>query len=426
MRKNLYCMNRLIKPLILWAFLGIVLSGCGNIWPGDDHFNENGESLDSLKTFMSVSAPSSIKFYVEVSGSMNGFFRSNRVTEFKKDVWSIVSNFGAPGVTVLSNAGTEAGTYSAHDFQTKMNTGRFESTASTRVLTMIETILSQLNYSQGECAVLISDMKYDPVGVAAPQVLVGQYKTDIRNAVGEFPEIGISLVGATSEYLDRKGTVVCEDSPYYFLIFGKDENVAFMRNCIATILDDNQNYLDCIETGFDYKSPAYTFGIPDNLLQLGMEYGDPTFATFTNYDQSYSDTCTVKLTIDMSPFRWLEVDEDVIRNNLKVNAVYGSTVAVDNIKIDFTNHYNKQLDRRATATFDLKISDIAIGYDVIEWYLDHPDYSMTQKWSYICEADNPNDYSGSFSLNSFIEGIFAAEQNKWDQEPNRILISDHK
>lgn len=420
-------MRKTLKLLVILTIIGVVTSGCGKaIWPGDAHFDENGECLDSLKTFMVMSDPSALKFYVEVSGSMNGFFRSNKVTEFKKDVWSIVSNFGAPGVTVLSNAGTLASHFSADEFKTRMNTGRFESTASTRVPTMIKSILSDLDYNNGECAVLISDMKYDPVGIDAPHVLVGQYKTDIRNTIDAFPGVGICLICATSEYLDKQGSVVCADSPYYYLILGKDEKVALMRNRIATLLDDNHNYLDSIETGFDYKAPAYTFGMPDNLIQLGMEYGNPTFTTFTNFDQSYSNTCTVNLTIDMSSFRWLEVDENTIRDNFKVNAVYGSNIIVDNIKLDVSNHYNKELDRRAYATIDLKVSDIVLGYDEIEWYLDHPDKTTTQRWSDICKADNPNDYSGSFSLDSFIEGIFDAEQNKWDIEPNRILITDYK
>lgn len=32
---------------------------------------------------------SQVKFYVEVSGSMNGFFRANKQTHFKRDVWEI-------------------------------------------------------------------------------------------------------------------------------------------------------------------------------------------------------------------------------------------------------------------------------------------------------------------------------------------------
>lgn len=72
----------------------------------DPHFEENGIYLDSLGTPFQAIMPTSLDFYVEVSGSMNGFFRANKVTAFKTDVWAIVSYFGSPGVSVLSNTGT--------------------------------------------------------------------------------------------------------------------------------------------------------------------------------------------------------------------------------------------------------------------------------------------------------------------------------
>ena len=78
------------------AIFSLFLSSCSNpvntVY--DLHFTEDGYCLDSLKENFIAEAPKSLGFYVEVSGSMNGFFRSNRATRFKQDVWSIVSNFG--------------------------------------------------------------------------------------------------------------------------------------------------------------------------------------------------------------------------------------------------------------------------------------------------------------------------------------------
>lgn len=56
--------------------------------------------------------------------------------------------------------------------------------------------------------------------------------------------------------------MACEKSPYYYLVVGKDVCVAEIRNCITTILSDRENYLDNIETGFDYKRPAYGWRRP--------------------------------------------------------------------------------------------------------------------------------------------------------------------
>lgn len=384
----------------------------------DPHFDENGVYLDSLGATFQAVMPTSLDFYVEVSGSMNGFFRANRTTAFKTAVWAIVSNFGSPGVSVLSNSGTQATKYTGDQFRNKMNSGGFVSTAETQVPAMLESILSKLDYENGAVAVLISDMKYSPVGNRALPVLLQQYATDIRNIVGKYPGSAYSLVGAYSEFLDARGNVTCEKSPYYYLVIGKDVCVAEIRNCITTILSDRENYMDNIETGFDYKRPAYGFGVPDNVIQLDNE------PTFYNYDVSYSDTCKVVLNLNLSDFRWLVAsDEDVLRECLKVKAAYGSKMEIGKINISTNNHNQKKLERLAVASVELKLWNMPMEADVIEWSLDHPEYSVTDTFMQIQNAASEADLNGSFSLANFIQGVFQAVQNHWNQEPNRILIS---
>ena len=404
------------------AIFSLFLSFCSNpvntVY--DLHFTEDGYCLDSLKENFIAEAPKSLGFYVEVSGSMNGFFRSNRATRFKQDVWSIVSNFGGNDVCVLSNAGTVAGVYPVSDFRSRMNSGRFVSNQETLVPTMLKSILSNLNYNDGQCAILISDMKYSPVSQQDVQVLLTQYQTDIRNVIGQYPGLAVSLVMAKSDFLAANGAIIENNSPYYFLILGKDQNVAFMRNCIATILEDNASYGDCIESGFDYKAPAYSFGIPDNALQL---FDQPTF---TNFDTQYSDTCKVTLNIDLSDYRWLIANEDAFRESLAVKSCYGASVSIGNVSIDVSNHFNREFKRKATATVEIKVYDMLTESDVIEWTLNHPDYSVTTDFTNIMAATAENDYAGSFSVDRFVAGVFNAIQNHWDKTPNRILISKTK
>lgn len=386
----------------------------------DPHFTKDGYCLDSLKENFIAEAPKALGFYMEVSGSMNGFFRSNKATRFKKDVWSIVSNFGCNDIYVLSNAGTIAGVYSVNDFRSKMNSGGFVSNKETLVPIMLKSILSNLNYNDGQCAVLISDMKYSPERQKDVNVLLTQYQTDIRNVIGQYPGLAVSLVMAKSDFLAANGAQIEDNSPYYYLILGKDKNVAFMRNCIATLLEDYGDYGDCIESGFDYKAPAYTFGIPDNTLQL---YDQPTF---TNFDTQYSDTCKVLLKIDLSNYRWILSNEEALRESLAVKSCYGSSVSVGSITIDVNNHFNKELKRKATAKVELKVYNMFTESDVIEWTLNHPDYSVTVDFTNIMAAATENDYTGSFSVDRFVAGVFNAVQNYWNETPNRILISKTK
>ena len=113
----------------------IIFASCTKVinTVNDPHFDKKGFALDSLRASFQAQAPSALGFYVEVSGSMNGFFRSNQDTRFKKDVWSIVSNFGENDVAVLSNEGTVAGKYAVQDFRSRMNRGAFVSNQETMV-----------------------------------------------------------------------------------------------------------------------------------------------------------------------------------------------------------------------------------------------------------------------------------------------------
>lgn len=399
----------------------LLLFSCNKVnTVSDQHFTDDGFCLDSLKESFYTEKPSGLGFYVEVSGSMNGFFRSNKVTRFKKDVWSIVSNFGGNDVSVLSNAGTVAGVYTIEQFRVRMNSGGFISNQETLVPTMLKSILDNLKFDEGQCAVLISDMKYSPENHMDVKVLLTQYQADIRNIIGQYPGIAVSLIMAKSDYLANNGNTITEDSPYYFLILGKDKNVAFMRNCIATLLEDYGNYGDCIETGFDYKAPSYSFGIPDNALQLLDQ------PTFTNYDTQYSDTCKVILNINLSDYRWLITNEEAFRECFVAKSCYGSEISIGNVSIDVNNHFNKELKRKATAKVEIKVCNMFTESDVIEWTLNHPDYSITLDFTNIMAATAENDYTGSFSVDRFVAGVFNAVQNHWDTTPNRILISKTK
>ena len=81
------------------------------------------------------------------------------------------------------------------------------------------------------------------------------------------------------------------------------------------------------------------------------------------------------------------------------------------------------MERLAVASVELKLWNMPMDADVIEWTLDHPEYSVTDTFMQIQNAAAEADLTGSFSLANFIQGIFQAVQNHWNQEPNRILIS---
>lgn len=384
----------------------------------DPHFYDDGYLVkDSTDSTFVPRRPNKIKFFVEVSGSMNGFFRANAPTKFKADVWQILSYYSAAsdGVTVLTNNGDQGMTYSIAEFQEPMNRGAFVSTASTKVPLMLQSIIQNLNTDSDEVAVLISDMKYSPVGQAAPKVLLEQYSTDISKILGDFDK-AVCLVGATSQYLDKNGDATCDTSPYYFLILGNAENVAELRNGISTLLENNGNFIDNIESGFNYGAPSYSFGIPENAFQFEDE------PTFLGYDISNSDTCTIKLKVNLANYRWAITEEELFKQAFQCKALYDSEVKVGNIEFVIQNITDKNLHRTATAIVDLKLCHMAMDSEVIEWSLILPDLEITKFAPYL-DATDENDVSKSFSLENFIKGMFYGGVINKSLKPNYILIS---
>ena len=166
---------------------------------------------------------------------MNGFFRSNKPTNFKTDVWSVFSDFtsSTEGVNIFFQQNADPKLIGLEDFRTKMNAGAFVSSASTDVPDMLKRILKDVDSKKSEVGILVSDMKYDPVGNAAVQVLLQQYSIDIRDLMSNTGK-ALCLIVAKSDFLDKGGKVACEDSPYYYLVIGRPENVVWMRNFVCT------------------------------------------------------------------------------------------------------------------------------------------------------------------------------------------------
>ena len=230
-----------------------------------DVINNFGLYFEKIQSFTSA-RPTNIKFYVEVSGSMNGFFRSNKPTNFKTDVWSVFSDFASStdGVNIFFQQNANPRTIGLEEFRNKMNAGAFVSGASTDVPDMLDRILNSVDCKKSEVGILVSDMKYDPVGNAALKVLLQQYSIDIRNKMANAGK-ALCLIVAKSDFLDKSGNVVCEDSPYYYLVIGKPENVVWIRNFVCTLLKHHGHYVDAVEWGIDYKSPKVKISDPDYL-----------------------------------------------------------------------------------------------------------------------------------------------------------------
>lgn len=395
----------------------------------DTHFDVNGAPLDTINYF-TVKEPTAAKLFIETSGSMNGFFRANKANAFKKTVWSIFSGIApitSGCVYTMSNGGDINEPVDLAGFRNKMNAGAFVSNSSTHVPTMINNIMNNIDVALEEVAILVSDMKYSPMGNSADVELI-QYQEEIRNVVGLHPGFSLSFVCAKSEFLAPSGSVLEEDSPYYFIIIGKSENVVAMRNNIARWCEATNSYVESGDMAMNYRTPSYSIENVTNGL-LSNEYPQNLITVF---DRDVSDTCSFIVRINMNGYPWGAVDADVLKDCFKAKAVYGSSVDVELLTDDehlVDNHaYKGDFKRRSYADYLVKLYNVNLDDEVIEWTFTNKPFDGRYLMSFntIINADQESDLSGTFSFNKFIEGCFNARLNIFDENPVRILVSSYQ
>lgn len=428
-------MNKgIVFSIIAFLAVGfsIAVTSCGRDVNsvGDPNFDENGAPLDTTITLFSPKHPESAKLYVETSGSMNGFFRANQANNFKKTVWSVFSGL-APitngNVYPMSNGGDIDAPVTLGNFRNCMNAGSFVSNSSTHIPAMLHNIIENIDTAKNEVAVLVSDMKYSPMGkTAAPELL--QYQEQIRNVVGIHPNISLAFVCANSEFLNPNGSVAEANSPYYFIIIGNSENVAAIRNDIARWCEATNSYVESGDMAMNYHTPNYSIENVKNGM-LSAEYPKNLITVF---DREVSDTCSFIVRVDMTGYPWSAVDGDILKDCFKAKAVYGSSVDVELLTDEdhlVDNHaYKGDFKRLAYADYLVKLYNVALDDEVIEWtFTNKPfDGRYLMNFNTIINADQENDLSGSFSFNKFIEGCFNARLNTFDENPVRILVSSYQ
>lgn len=410
----------------------IALSSCGRDVNSidDPHFDSDGAPLDTAVQLFTPGLPKSAKLYVETSGSMNGFFRANQANKFKKTVWSVFSGLALitdGNVYPMSNGGDIDAPVVLGTFRNKMNAGAFVSNSSTHIPAMLHNIIENIDTAKNEVALLVSDMKYSPMGkTASPELL--QYQEQIRNIIGVHPSVSLSFVCANSEFLNLNGSVAEENSPYYFIIIGKSENVAATRNDIARWCEATNSYVESGDMAMNYHTPNYTIENVKNGM-LSSEYPKNLITVF---DREVSDTCSFIVRVDMTGYPWSAVDADILKDCFKAKAAYGSSVDVelltDEDHLVDDHAYKGEFKRRSYADFLVKLYNVALDDEVVEWtFTNKPfDGRYLMDFNTIINADQENDLSGSFSFNKFIEGCFNARLNTFDEIPVRILVSSYQ
>lgn len=418
MKKIIVVMAFVIIALLIISSIG----GC-SICSNPNHgkwFRKDGHVISdttlSNKDSFFIKTPSMVHFYMEASGSMNGFLRAGVPTDFKKDVWQIMNYYRncVPCINVLSSDGGSINSlkFSVSQFQNPFNSGGFVCGQSTNLHNMIESVMNDFDSDNDEVAVFVSDMEYDPVGSVAPQVLASVFATDMATALSKFRK-SVSLVAAISNSVDKEGNIQTVQRPYYYLIMGKAECVASVRNCISSMLDTNNHFIDNIETGFDYGNVPYYISSYAGCVQIGKE---PSFHSITNAG------CKIVLGLKLEKYRWLlSTDKDILKSVFNIKSLNGTKVSVDSISYDIKNVVDNKLCRDATALVHLSVGQMPYNCDILHWYIEIP-VTDNSRFTHLF-TDTPYSLEQTFSLKEFIVGMFRASLVCTYGKENYIHIS---
>lgn len=388
----------------------------------DSHFDENGHLLERPDSSNEMSLPSSVKFFVEASGSMNGLYRSGCQTEFRDDVYQIVSYYlsNADKVyTLCKDKGRDGYEYSLSQFASAIKTQGFQAMGSTNITDMIQAVIENIDTLNNEVGVLISDMKFDPDGIDNINYQLGMYTTNVSRITSE-SKLAFSLIAATSKYYDSQGNIMAEASPYYYLIMGRSANVAKVRDDISTMLWINGNFVDNIETGMTYGGPKFELEKVRNCMKMSKE---PSFEGVNS-----NDPCKIKLKISLNNYRWAIGNEQSVHDALSFRMLHGASVEIDSIKIDsvFIDSA-KKLNRTVEAAVFFSIKDLQTDCDVIEWSFNPCVFdSANGGFEQFFGATTWKDFSKTYSIENFLQGMFrAAHLSTCSTKNNYILISTH-
>lgn len=397
----------------------------------DSHFDADGTPLDTTYVAFVPQRADLVKIYIETSGSMNGFFRANRSNRFKKTVWSVVSGLqhrSDNNVYTMSNGGDIDSPISFGSFRNKMNAGGFVSNTETHIPAMLVNIIKNIDSTKNEVAVLISDMKYSPTGPGAAPT-IAQYQEQIRNLTARHP-YGVAFICATSEYLDNSGSVIEEESPYYYIVIGKPENVAATRNDIVAWCEYTGSFVQSGDLGMNYRTPQYEV----HSITNGWAHSVYPNQVITTYDRDLSDTCSFVVRVNLTGYP-CGLDKPVLDSCFNAFATNGADVIKEVVDVKDDHHPKGSFDRESYVDYRVKVFNMPLDDEVIEWtFTNRPfDGYYNQKFLYILSADSEDELDRTFSFDKFIEGHFNGRLNTFDLEPgkekqyeplhNRILIS---
>ncbi|WP_316838604.1 hypothetical protein [Pedobacter gandavensis] len=242
--------------LIALVFLGVLFSGCNEINDGvESSFKEDACLVnDKTKTEKKNGKAYTVNFFMETSGSMNGFM-SKKGTEFQKDIWALINLLDGNYPSGLSLFQVEAKgepikSSTMSDFRDKLNVGDFNIAQSTDIPEILDSILLKTNDNQ--VSIFVSDLIFAPSSGTNASLL--QISSDIYKRFSNKKYASV-IYQFKSKFYNSKSKIVSESSPYYVWMIGPEEGLKTVAAQLRSALPSDYNE---VTFGVSSDQPKYT------------------------------------------------------------------------------------------------------------------------------------------------------------------------
>lgn len=406
---------------------------------GHPSFNKDGIlSSEVSDAFFSGKQASKIGLYVEASGSMNGLYRPNKPSAFKRCMSAILLDYGSEikNVYTFTDGNANTKTYSVTEFRNSMNAGGLVSARSTEVPTMLERVINDVNSNVCDVALFVSDMKYSPSGNGA--TAMDQYALSVAQLFKSHSNLVVSVIGLESEYFSPNGRIATGDFPYYIIIVGDKEHASYMRTMLLQTLDKAPNCGACVKGCIDFNAvygcPVYSVLPTSGATSLHQNMNEllpgDRFYSFTGYlpdNDLAKGEFILAIRYQHIPYPVLkQLGDDSFSISSYTN---GATVSCSliNSQPSLSNMYDKDVVEYVHPSTFLKITIDSMLFvpDVLNITLNEPvpDTSWITKYY---GATRESDLEHTLSIDKFISGLRSAypQTANYQDAPMMVLISD--
>lgn len=419
----------------------LLVTGCGHRINSVGHpsFSEDGILKPEIIEDFFTGVPSSkIGLYIEASGSMNGLYRANRPTAFKRCLSAILLDYedNIPEVHTFIDGQSNIRSYSVDSFRDAMNTGRLVAASNTEVPSMLSRVLSDVNDSKCDVALFVSDMKYSPAGNGA--TAMDQYAIDISKLFKSYPNLVISVIGLESEYYRPNGTIATGQFPYYILVIGDKEHASYMRTMLLQTLDkapDCSNWVKgCLDYNAVYGCPVYSVLPISGAMCMHQNINEilpgNRYYSFTGYTQDEVMKGEFVLAIRYHHIPYY-IYKQLSDSDFTVSSYTNGAKAICSIisPPTLSSVEDKSVVSYVQPSIYLKVTIDSMLFvpDVLNVTLSTPSPDNSWVQNYF-GATGEGDLEHTLSIDKFVAGLDAAYKLKpnYQDTPMMILVSNYE